>query len=100
MLNNNSDSTMFRGNMKEDDDPFDQMRNVYEPSLPTYMDEIVYYVSDGKDLYGYIEDGGVNLLIANNYTNVSDMFTYQGMIFLVDEGSVYVIKLEEGFYSE
>ena len=52
------------------------MWNVYKPSLPNYMDEIVYYMSDGKDLYGYIEDGGVNLLIANNYTNVTDMFTY------------------------
>ena len=27
--NNESDSTMFRGNMDEDDDPFDQMKHVY-----------------------------------------------------------------------
>jgi hypothetical protein len=52
------------------------MVGVFRPTIPTYMEEIVYYMSNGTDLYGYIEDGGVNLLIANNYTHVTDLFTY------------------------
>lgn len=84
MANNDSDSTMFRGNMDEDDDPFDQMRHVYNPSSIVYMEEIVYYMSNGTELYGYIEDGGVNVLIASGYENVRDLYTYQGMIFVMD----------------
>jgi len=93
--------TMFRGNMDEDDDPFDQLHFVYNPTSPTYMEEVVYYISNGTDLYGYIEDGGVNLLIAQGYQNVSDLYTYMGMIFISDpKDALFMIRLEDGHYKE
>lgn len=60
------------------------MHYVYKPTFPTYMEEVIYYMSNDTDLYGYIEDGGVNLLIAQGYKNVTDLYSYLGMIFISD----------------
>ena len=100
MSGNQNDQVLYRANMEEDDDPFDEQRRIYRPSNPTYMEEIVYYVQNSTDLYGYVQDGGRNIVIARNYTNVQSMYAYQGMLFVVDQDATYVVRLDDGHYYE
>jgi len=43
------------------------MLNVYRPTNPAYMEEIVYYVSNRTSLYAFVLDGGDNKLVANGF---------------------------------
>ena len=98
---NATTSTLWRGGMQEDDEPNEQLRNVYLPSDPTYMEEIVYYISNNTELYAFTLDGGDNKLIANGFSNIVDTYSYQGTVFVVDRVlGLYAIRLEDGRYYE
>lgn len=87
--------------MQEDDEPNQQLLDVYRPTSPTYMEEIVYYASNKTDLYAFVLDGGDNKLVANGFVNIVDLYSYNGNIFVVDKAlGLYSIRLENGKYSE
>ena len=87
--------------MQEDDEPNEQLLNVYRPTNPTYMEEIVYYSSNKTDLYAFVLDGGDNKLVANGFKEIVDTYSFEGQVFVVDKKTgLYTIKLEDGLYSE
>ena len=52
------------------------MLDVFRPTNPTYMEEIVYYASNKTDLYAFVLDGGDNKLVANGFTNIVDLYSF------------------------
>lgn len=49
------------------------------------MEEIVYYASNRTDLYAFVLDGGDNKLVADGFSEIVDLYSYEGNIFVADK---------------